>query len=76
MNERESVSVLIRTKYISLPDFNFTLPQHQVFTNDPLPYIVDLVNDGLEVARRIVRTGDEDFVRSCHRRSGYRGLRP
>lgn len=36
--------------------------QHQIASNDPLPDIVDLVDDRLEVGSGIVRTSDKDVV--------------
>ena len=48
--------------YGSLLDVNFTFLQNQVFTDDSLPNILDVLNDSLEVARRIVRASDEDVV--------------
>ena len=47
----------------SLLDLDFALLQNQIFTDDPLPDIVYIVDDSLKVARRIVRTSDEDVVR-------------
>ena len=53
----------MRPKYKSLLDFDFALLQDQIFTDDPLPDIVYIIDDSLKVARRIVRTSDEDVVR-------------
>ena len=36
--------------------------QHQTVSSDPLPDIMDLFDDGLEVGSGIVRTGDENVV--------------
>lgn len=52
----------MRPKYKSLLDFDFALLQDQIFTDDPLPDIVYIIDDSLKVARRIVRTSDEDVV--------------
>ena len=58
--------MLIRNVYgvkvQSLLDFDFALLQNQIFTDDPPPDIVHIVDDSLKVARRIVRTSDEDVV--------------
>jgi hypothetical protein len=66
MKGRESEWVLIRDVYAakvqSLLDFDFALLQNQIFTDDPPPDIVYIVDDSLKVARRIVRTSDEDVV--------------
>jgi len=66
MKGRESEWVLIRDVYAvkvqSLLDFDFLLLQNQICTHDPLPDIVYIVDDSLKVARRIVRTSDEDVV--------------
>lgn len=66
MKGRESEWVLIRDMYAakvqSLLDFDFALLQHQIFADDPLPDVVYIIDDSLKVARRIVRTSDEDVV--------------
>lgn len=66
MKGRESEWVLIRGVYAvkvqSLLDFEFSLLQNQIRTDDPLPDIMYIVDDSLKVARRIVRTSDEDVV--------------
>ena len=48
----------------SLFDLRTLLPslQHQIVSSDPLPNIVDLVDDSLKVGSGIVRAGDEDVV--------------
>jgi hypothetical protein len=66
MKGRESEWVLISDVYTakvqSLLDFDFALLQNQIFTDDPPPDIVYIVDDSLKVARRVVRTSDEDVV--------------
>jgi hypothetical protein len=63
MKGRESKWVLIRDVYVqSLLDFDFALLQNQLITDHPLPDIVYIVDDSFKVARRIVRTSDEDVV--------------
>ncbi len=46
----------------SLLNIDLALLQNQIFTDDPLPDVVHIVDDSLKVARRIVRTSDEDVV--------------
>ena len=45
-----------------LLDFNVTLFQNQILANDPLPNILDVLDNSLEVTCRIVRAGNEDVV--------------
>jgi len=47
---------------LSLLDFNFSLLQDQIRTNDTLPDILDILDDSFEVRSGIVRAGDEDVV--------------
>ncbi len=54
-------------------DFNFTLFQNQILANDPLPNILDVLYNSLEVTCGIVRTGDEDVVRFAVRNWGIDG---
>jgi hypothetical protein len=67
MKGRESEWVMIgdvcAVKVQSLLHFDVALLQNQIFTDDPLPDIVHIVDDSLKVTRRIVRTSDEDVVR-------------
>lgn len=67
MKGRESEWMLMSDVYTvkvqSLLDFDFALLQNQIFTDDPPPDIVYIVDDSLKVARRVVRTSDEDVVR-------------
>ena len=43
-------------------EVNLALLQHEVLAHDPLPDILDIFHDGLEVRRRVVRTSDEDVI--------------
>lgn len=45
-----------------LLDFHFTFLQDQVLSNDPLPDILDVLNNGLLVGGGIIRAGDENVV--------------
>lgn len=66
MKGRESDWVVIGDVYAakvqSLLNFDITLLQNQICTDDPPPDIVYIVDDSLKVTRRIVRTSDEDVV--------------
>ena len=54
---------LIEDFAFSLSDVN-RLPslQYQIVSSDPLPDVLDLIDDSLEVGSGIVRTGDENIV--------------
>jgi hypothetical protein len=67
MKGRESEWVVVirdvyAVKVQSLLDFELSLLQNQIRTDDPLPDIMYIVDDSLKVARRIVRASDEDVV--------------
>jgi len=63
-------SIIIVNIVSLVKDFAFSLfdvirlpsLQHQIAASDPLPGIVDLIDDSLEVRSGIVRTGDENVV--------------
>ena len=57
----------------SLLDFNVTLFQNQILANYPLPNILDVLDNSLEVTCRIVRAGNEDVVGSAVRDWGIDG---
>ena len=43
-------------------DLDFALLEDQVLAHHPLPDVLDILDDSLEVRGRIVRPGDEDVV--------------
>lgn len=66
------IILLVRLKV--LPSFRcingLSSLQLQTVSSHPLPDATDLVDDGLEVGSRIVRTGDENIIgltRGCRR---------
>ena len=54
-------------------DLDLPLLEHEVLAHHPLPDILYVVNDGLEVRSRVVRAGDEDVVRFASGRRGIQG---
>jgi len=58
-------------------DLNVTLLQDEILPNNPHPHVMNVVDDGLEVAGGIVGVRDEDVVglavrrRRVQRRHGY-----
>lgn len=58
-----NVVSLIKDFAFSLSDVNrFPSLQYQIVSSDPLPDVLDLIDDSLEVGSGIVRTGDENVV--------------
>ena len=63
-------SIIVNIHASSIKDFAFSifdvnrLPslQLQIASSDPLPDVLDLIDDGLKVGSGIVRTGDENVV--------------
>ena len=43
-------------------NIDLTLPQDEVLAHHPLPDVLDVIDNGLEVRSRVVRAGDEDVV--------------